>query len=471
MSQATTLCARMCQGTFFMTGKELVYDIIWFQKYDVIKILGQGGMGTVFLAENIHLHAERAIKRIPKELAEECWRREIEVLTSIRHENIPIIYDLEEDENYIYIIEEYIEGESLRTYRNRQKLNEPEIVSILLQLCDVLHFLHSLEPSVLYLDLKPDNLLITKQHQLKLIDFGTAVILKAQTANVLFGTRVYAAPEIVRHESADIRSDIYGIGEIIHFCMYSMAYQQNQEKRWLRSGFWKQNPYYSQRLREIMKRCVRENPKERYASVNHIKKELLTLGNYEQHQEKEFTPYIITVAGTMRRIGVTHICFLLATCLSKLGMKPLYVEQNTGQVIEALHLWGKEKMGFPIVRGNAEELKLRYPEHDVLICDCGCIENGKDAYSEGMLKVMVVGGKPWEQTEWLPDGEEMILVNFADENGFSKIKKKMGENCIQIPYQIHLEQAVTDKTFMKKVKQNFYEKACKEKRTKCRRKK
>ena len=109
---------------------------------------------------------------------QESFKNEVTSLRNLKHPNIPIIYDIEEDEDYYYIIEEFIEGESLRAYRlNHGFITESKVLDFTIQLCDVIDTLHSSKESILYLDLKPNNIIICKD-VLKLIDFGAAILEK-----------------------------------------------------------------------------------------------------------------------------------------------------------------------------------------------------------------------------------------------------------------------------------------------------
>lgn len=414
--------------------KEKVYTIIWFQKYHVIKELGQGGTGTVFLAYNNVLKAERAIKRIPKQNACVQWMNEVQILKLIRHDNIPIVYDMEEDENYIYIIEEYIKGQSLRAYKlSHQTIQETQLYNFILQLCDVLEFLHSMTPPILYLDLKPDNVLITEYGQIKLVDFGTAAILsgeKKQSAR--YGTKSYASPEQIRNGEVDERSDIYGIGGMIHFMIYGCAYDRERPAA-LGYGH---NSIASRKLFKIMKKCLCFHPDQRYTSVKRIKKDLEELKKCHSIRDMAIsTPHIFTVAGSMERIGTTHICFMLVTYLNHLGIPSLYVEQNERRVIETLRISKEMTQNLDMARGHIADVRERYPNYHVYVCDCGCMKEENMDYEAGDRRFYVVGGKPWEQTERIPEADEIILVNFATLPQFLKQQKVYHlSKCYRIPY-------------------------------------
>ena len=147
-------------------------------------MIGRGRSGTVFLARHLGLDEERAIKRVRR--TESGFIQEAALLKRLRHPGIPIIYDLEIDENYYYLIEEYLYGESLYARIERTgSLQTGELIRLGIELCRIMNYLHSFKPNpILYLDLHPGNLLICRE-QLKLIDFDQAA-LASLSRNDLF---------------------------------------------------------------------------------------------------------------------------------------------------------------------------------------------------------------------------------------------------------------------------------------------
>ena len=148
----------------------------------------------MFLARHLALDEWRAIKRVPR--ACQGFAREAAVLKELKHPGIPVIYDLEEDSSYYYLIEEYLDGESLYALIERRGgLARAKALSYGIELCRIISYLHSIEPNpILYLDLQPRNILIC-QGALKLIDFDQAVTARsAKTMRERYGTEGFAAP-------------------------------------------------------------------------------------------------------------------------------------------------------------------------------------------------------------------------------------------------------------------------------------
>jgi len=411
-----------------------VYNIIWFNKYRVIQKLGQGSSGIVYLAQHEMLRTYRAIKQVPRKQADAQWTNEVNILKILRHPNIPIIYDIEEDENYIYIIEEYIEGQSLRAYKlSHAIIEENKLLDFLIQLSEVLDFLHSFKQPILYLDLKPDNILITTNLQLKLVDFGTAkVFQKGNEVTRSYGTKGYAAPEQYGVYKEDKRSDIYGLGGILYFLATGVPYMGSKEE--LKSL--EQTSYYSKEFIKILTKCLKYQPSDRYASACVVGKEATFL-KQARADTSETTPHIITVTGIIPRIGTTHISLMITAYLNHIGIPTLYIEQNDARVVEQLNKcvdkhW-LEKI--PMARGETMLLIKRHPEFKIFVCDCGVLENQNNTFAEGSKDFLVLGSKPWE---WkLPEQgfRGTYLFNYTKEEDFVYIKEKLNKtHCVRVPY-------------------------------------
>ena len=168
-------------------------------KYEILKPLGCGSNGTVYLARHQSLGIDRAIKFFPKNAAQSPFAiSEAQVLKTVQHPGIPTIYDFEEDESFYYLVEEYIQGDSLEQFL----LHQPSISRVLFyqfceQLCDIFSYLHTLCPSpILYQDLKPEHIIVCGL-QIKLIDFSVASFI-TNSGNDFnhFGNADFSAPEL-----------------------------------------------------------------------------------------------------------------------------------------------------------------------------------------------------------------------------------------------------------------------------------
>jgi serine/threonine protein kinase len=200
-------------------------------RYRIVRQVGGGGMGTVYLAEDLRLPDRRyAVKEMsPAFLSpqDQAWaipafQREAYLLASLSHPNLAAVTDFfPEGENW-YLVMEFVEGETLARRLERSpghRLPLQEALPIIRQLCDVLEYLHTRQPPVIFRDLKPSNIMLTPDGQVKLIDLGIARFFKPgqRQDTVSLGTPGYAAPEQYGGlGQSDPRTDIYSLGVLLH---------------------------------------------------------------------------------------------------------------------------------------------------------------------------------------------------------------------------------------------------------------
>lgn len=317
-------------GTDWKEGSEKdVKDIVLFEKYQLCRVIGTGQSGTVFLARHRQLEEYRVIKRVPKAFADyERFRREALILKELRHPGIPIVYDLEEDETYSYLIEEYLEGITLSALIQEQShLSKAKVIRYGIQICRLVDCLHSAKPiPILYLDLQPKNLLLF-QESVKLVDFNHAVpVTEANTATKRYGTIGWAAPEQYTKEQLDERTDIYAIGAVLYFLLTG-AYP---EKRPLIPA---QN--WGRELSAVISTCLETAKEDRYQSVKALCEELIRLECGVP--SKQYLPSLtIACLGARPGAGVTHIAVGLSGYLARLGCSSLYEEKNQSGAVERL---------------------------------------------------------------------------------------------------------------------------------------
>ncbi|MFB0566599.1 MAG: serine/threonine-protein kinase, partial [Candidatus Aminicenantaceae bacterium] len=192
-------------------------------RYEVIEELGKGGMGRVYRVEDTKLKQEIALKLIKPEIASdkktiERFRNELKTARMIAHKNVCRMFDLGEAEGAHFITMEYVPGEDLKSLIRRVKqLTVGTSISVAKQVCEGLTEAHRL--GVVHRDLKPSNIMIDKEGNARIMDFGIARSLKAKGitgAGVIIGTPEYMSPEQVEGKEVDQRSDLYSLGVILY---------------------------------------------------------------------------------------------------------------------------------------------------------------------------------------------------------------------------------------------------------------
>src|ERR1019366_1126581 len=202
-------------------------DTIIAKRYHILARIGEGGFGTVYKARDQQQHGKIvAIKEInmaarsAQEKIEitDTFNREITMLTELRHKNLPRISHHFTDPEHWYIVMDYIEGQTLEELLARSprgRLSTRQVIQIGMALCDVLAYLHSQKPSIIFRDVKPGNIMLTPRGHLYLIDFGIARRYRPdQTRDTgSLGSPGHAAPEQYgRGARTTLETDIYGLG-------------------------------------------------------------------------------------------------------------------------------------------------------------------------------------------------------------------------------------------------------------------
>lgn len=392
----------------FPKGGVEAESTILFGKYQICRVIGSGRSGTVFLAKHLGLDEFRAIKRVAKEGS--GFLRETAVLRNLRHPGIPIIYDMEEDSIFYYLIEEYLEGESLYALVNRQgSLTGTKLISFGMELCQIMDYLHSFKPNpILYLDLQPHNILICRG-TLKLIDFDQAVsVSHTGKTEKRYGTQGFAAPEQYTDEPMDVRTDIYAIGALLHYMFTGKSPDMQaivtpgREPADLKSAG-TVNSGWEEKLRAIIGRCLRRHKEERYENVREVLEELIEL-KQGVFNEENISLLRIAVASSSHGMGATHVSLGVAAYLTGYGIRSLYQEKNDSRSVLAMAEYLEQSPDqYGIYHIGAWELKpgygccvrLEQPVYNAIVEDWG---TGLQPVSEKDydLLILVCGGKWWE---------------------------------------------------------------------------
>ncbi len=282
------------------------------EKYDILKVINTGGTSVVYLASDKRLNKSWAIKQIAKEnefvLASQ--QKEAEILKDLDHPCLPRVTDIlnEEDDDYFYIVMDYVEGESLkRLLAGRGPFSAEETASIGIRLCEVLSYLHS--KGIIYRDMKPSNVMLTPSGEIKLIDFGIARIYKEDAAQdtVALGTEGYAAPEQYEGKGgqSDERTDVYCLGVTLFQLATGQSPASAKANRFDIRTF---RPYLSEGLARVILKTTEKDPEKRLASAESFRIALL---NYEKLDRKYTGARRKVIGGMKRRILLTALFILL----------------------------------------------------------------------------------------------------------------------------------------------------------------
>lgn len=371
-------------------------DPILSGKYQLCRVIGKGRTGTVYLVFHKELEEYRAIKVVEKSsLQYETFRQEALLLKELRHPGIPIVYDIEEDEEHGYLVEEYLQGVSFETLVGTHGPLDPfAVLRYGLQICDVVAYLHGAKAGpILHLDLQPKNLLLCHE-TVKLVDFGQAARLtEANQAVQRFGTVGFAAPEQYDHSmEMDERTDIYAIGGLLFFLATGMYPDREMSPAMLGEKLW------SREAGRVLAGCLEPVKEARYGCVGQLKKELAGL------MERPLSSLTVAVYGLGPHTGTTHISLALSAYLWGRRIPNLYEECHPSDHIRRLLESQRGEMDlFGIYRAFGCMLKpyygrqARFLEHHypVVVKDCGVWKEGTD--TGRALILLVAGGKWWDK--------------------------------------------------------------------------
>ncbi|MCI8441767.1 MAG: protein kinase [Provencibacterium sp.] len=258
---------------------------LFLGRYKIVRQLGAGGMSTVYLAESVSLGTLWAIKEVHKDIShgDLDYLAEPNILKTLAHPMLPRIVDIEETAEAIYIIEDFIEGESLDKQLDRLgKIPEALVRRWTLELCDVLSYLHGHKPHpIIYRDMKPANLIAGPDGQLRIIDFGIARIYKKEssTDTTVIGTRGYAAPEQYGRAQSDARTDIYSLGVTLYHLLTGKSPQDPPYEilpiRTLDSSL-------SAGMEHIILKCTQQDPDKRYQNAQQLKEDMQQIDRFDE---------------------------------------------------------------------------------------------------------------------------------------------------------------------------------------------
>lgn len=266
----------------FLAG-HLLANTVLADRYRIVRKLGQGGMGAVYLVADLRLaHKPWAIKEMSdaalpsahhRTKAVRAFRREADMLATLEHPNLPKVIDFFSDRGKQYLVMEYIEGRTLRQYFDQHggPLPEALVVAWAEKLCAVLAYLHEQIPPIIFRDLKPDNIMVRRDGEIKLIDFGIARHFKpGQTKDTLsFVSAGYAPIEQHGKGQTDPRSDIYALGATLHYLLTGV---DPSARPFNFDPVQAVNPAVSPPLSQTIDRAVRLQPEERWQSMEEMRR-------------------------------------------------------------------------------------------------------------------------------------------------------------------------------------------------------
>jgi serine/threonine protein kinase/Flp pilus assembly protein TadD len=292
----------------------LIGKLIW--PYQILSILGNGGMGVVYLAFDQQLQRKVALKFLHDHLLSdsqkaERFKQEARAASALNHPNILTIHQVGELDGRQFIATEFVEGETLRQLIDRKELNLTKALEIAVQVCSALMAAH--DADIVHRDIKPENVMIRPDGYVKLLDFGIAKLTEESSpeaegatlinteAGTILGTVKYMSPEQVRGLEVDARTDVWGVGVLLYEMLTGSIPFQGETRSDTVAAILQQEPPFSQtnlpaKLSWVLTRALAKDREERYQTIKELRSDLESLDKNEFQAGAE-TSTISTASG------------------------------------------------------------------------------------------------------------------------------------------------------------------------------
>jgi len=381
--------------TFQVSLRELAQGTLYAGRYEVIEELGRGGMGKVYKVLDKEIQEEVALKLLNPEIAAdektiERFRNELKYARRITHRNVCRMHDINKEKETYFITMEYVPGEDLKTViRRTGRLPEDEAVPIAGQVCEGLMEAHRL--GVVHRDLKPQNIMIDKDGNVRIMDFGIARSLAAKgvtEAGMIIGTPDYMSPEQVEGMEADARSDIYALGATLYEMVTGRVPFEGdtaliiamKHKAEIPLSPKEINPQLSEELTTVILKCLEKDREKRYQTAEELLAELRCLEDGLPTAAGALKPKIPAfLVESAEEVPVKRPVFVAREQeLGKLDQKLAATLSGKGQVVFLLGEAGSGKTA--LVQEFARLVQETYPELIVASGKCNAHAGIGDPY-------------------------------------------------------------------------------------------
>lgn len=433
-----------------------IEEKILFGKYRIITVLGTGSSSTVYLARHLKLKVYRAIKCIPKDTAhckdaadkpsvfsEGSLLAEADLLKTLNHPGIPLIYDIDEDNDFIYMVEEFIQGDSLEDFiLHQENISQELIIEYGIQLCGILDYLHHITPyPILYQDLKPEHIILCG-NQVKLVDFGIASFI-TDSGKIIqtYGTDGFAAPEACMGHAVGTASDIYSLGKVLLFMAEAVQ------------------PPCSPELIYVMNKACAASETERYQTAEDLKNALLETRDILSSQESatelacQTSSHLIkkiAVIGSRPGAGATHFAVSLVSVLNRIRKRTIYLSMEHSDNLAAMtaeNIFWKERDGifhyedFAGIPPYGEGIENPLPENAILVRDYGTCIGEFLQNQDNDLAFFIMSGSLWDIPDTIALAKKLasqkkliFICNYDNKKAAKKYARQLKKSVYCFPF-------------------------------------
>lgn len=405
--------------------------------YRILKKLGEGGMGVVYKAQDLHLDRFVALKILPPEKITDAERKqrfvqEAKAASALNHPGIITIHDIASDGGMDFIVMEYVEGKTLDHLIPRKGMPVNEAVKLGVQIADALAAAHSI--GIVHRDIKPSNIMVSDQGRVKVLDFGlvklteTAGFAASQTAETagvrtdegrIVGTVYYMSPEQAQGKRVDARSDIFSFGAVLYEMITGRRAFQGDTRASTLAAILREEPKSAseiapavpRELERLIRRCLRKPPERRSQGMADLKVALEELK--EESESGSLAAAISPKTGARRRSvwGITVAAILAASVLTAVVWRPWEAGSPEAPLSAAPLTANPGTEGMPSFSPDGNQLAFSWD---------GERQDNRDIYVK-----LIGGGFPIRLTTdprpdlapaWSPDGRWVAFVRLVGTN-------------------------------------------------------
>jgi serine/threonine protein kinase len=302
-------------------------------RYKIVSVLGQGGMGEVYLAHDSSLNRKVALKLLPLSITDNRQRvlrfqREARAASAISHPNVAHIYEIGEAQGLHYITMEYVKGATLRELLKTDALDQAKVLEIAKQICNALVAAHG--AGVIHRDIKPENIVVTEDCHVKVLDFGLAKLIEEERDDseshassslltrpeLLMGTSQYMSPEQVRRQAVDYRTDLWSLGVVLFELLLRRRPFAGESTTDVIVAILEHEPdrgeiseLLSVEMMSVLFKSLSKDPEARYQSAEDLLHDLRQIDAIHSARPAAFAPYVNEQSGARNRIatGTTRL--------------------------------------------------------------------------------------------------------------------------------------------------------------------
>ncbi|PIQ24415.1 hypothetical protein COW36_24500 [bacterium (Candidatus Blackallbacteria) CG17_big_fil_post_rev_8_21_14_2_50_48_46] len=292
-------------------------------RYQITKLIGQGGMGAIYLADDLRFSRRVAVVKEmldhfadpeQRRIATSNFDREAEMLANLKHPGIPEVYDRFTEGNRHYLVMEYIDGSDLEQRlisQDNAPFEEQDVLDWAVQICEILAYMHEQDPPIVYRDMKPANLILNKKGRIYVVDFGIARHFNPTKKGTMIGTQGYAPPEQYRGQ-VEPRSDIYALAATLHHLLTGRDPQG--EAPFSFPALREENPKISPQTDKLVARCLSMEPEARFKNAREMMEALQKISGRRNNIAPTTIPGTVPIQSrgistALMKLGFSHKLF------------------------------------------------------------------------------------------------------------------------------------------------------------------